>query len=93
MGSLRKYLLNGVIISSLISGIGALQRQRKQPADWRTVLTWASWLLSFAVAVGTVRIESQHADEPKPKTKAEKKRRKVREPAPGPKPVKRSRKA
>jgi hypothetical protein len=91
MGTLRKYLFNGVIVSSLISGIGALRQQRKSPADWRTVLTWASWILSFMVAVGTVRIESQKADEPKPATKEEKKRRAREEPATGPKPIKRAR--
>jgi hypothetical protein len=91
MGTLRKYLFNGVIVSSLISGIGALRQQRKAPADWRTVLTWASWILSFAVAVGTVRIESQKVDEPKPKTKEEKARRAREEPATGPKPSKRAR--
>ncbi|MGN6742297.1 MAG: hypothetical protein ACTHJL_03220 [Amnibacterium sp.] len=90
MGTLRKYLFNGVIISSLISGVGALRQQRKQPADWRTVLTWASWILSFIVAVGTVRIDSQHADVPKPKTKEEKARRAREEPATGPKPIKRA---
>ena len=91
MGTLRKYLFNGVIISSLISGIGALRQQRKSPSDWRTVLTWASWILSFLVAVGTVRIESQKADLPKPKTKEEKQQRAAEEPAIGPKPIKRAR--
>jgi hypothetical protein len=88
MGSLRKYLFNGVIVSALLSGIGALRQQRKAPADWRTVLTWASWLLSFIVAVGTVRIQSEEAEDPAPK-KVKKNRP---QPATGPKPVKRARK-
>lgn len=83
MGSLRKYLFNGVLVSALISGLGALRQQRKAPADWRTVLTWASWLLTLIVAIGTVRIESQRADEPKAK--------KGPEPATGPRPIKRAR--
>lgn len=89
MGTLRKYVFNGVIVSALISGIGALRQQRRAPADWRTVLTWASWLLSFIVAVGTVRLQSLEADDPAPK-EVKKNRR---QPATGPRPIKRARKA
>lgn len=64
MGSLRKYLLNGSIVSAVISGISALRQQRKAPTDWRTILTWISWGLTLVVALGTVRIESLRADDP-----------------------------
>jgi hypothetical protein len=83
MGTLRKYLFSPVIVSALISSIGAVRQQRKAPADWRTVLTWASWILSFMVAVGTVRIESQQVEDPEAK--------KGPKPATGPKPIKRAR--
>ena len=64
MGTLRKYLMNGSIISALLSGLSALRRQRKEPADWRTYLTWASWFLTLIVAFGTVRIQSIETDDP-----------------------------
>ena len=80
MGTLRKYLMNGAIISAVLSGVSAVRHQRKAPADWRTVLTWVSWGLTLAVALGTVRINSLEADDP-----AAAKRDK---PAKGPKPAK-----
>ena len=64
MGTLRKYLLNGAIISSVFSGISALRQGRKNPTDWRTYLTWIAWGLSLAVALGTVRQESLDPDAP-----------------------------
>jgi hypothetical protein len=80
MGTLRKYLFNGAIVSALLSGLSAFRQQRKAPADWRTVLTWAAWLLTLTVAIGTVQIESQHADDPKDRKRVD--------PAKGPKPAK-----
>lgn len=59
MGTLRKYLLNGAIISSVLSGVSAVRQGRKDPSDWRTYLTWIAWVLTLIVALGTVRIESQ----------------------------------
>jgi uncharacterized membrane protein YfcA len=67
MGTLRKYLMNGAIISSVLSGVSAIRASRKGPTDWRTVLTWIAWGLTLAVAIGTVRIESQELDPNAPK--------------------------
>ena len=61
MGSVRKYLMNGAIISAVFSGISALRHQRRSPSDWRTVLNWIAWALTLTVAIGTVRIESRQA--------------------------------
>ena len=58
MGTLRKYLMNGAIISSVLSGVAALRQGRKAPTDWRTYLTWIAWTLTFIVALGTVRMDS-----------------------------------
>ena len=58
MGTLRKYLMNGAIISSVFSGISAFRQGRKNPTDWRTYLTWIAWGLTLVVAIGTVRKES-----------------------------------
>lgn len=58
MGTLRKYLMNGAIISSVLSGVAAIRQGRKQSTDWRTYLTWIAWTLTLIVAIGTVRMES-----------------------------------
>jgi len=83
MGTLRKYAFNGVIISALLSALSALRQQRRAPADWRTVLTWASWFLNLAVAIGTVRADSAQAADPGVRARPQ--------PATGPKPIKRAR--
>ena len=62
MGTLRKYLMNGAIISSILSAVSALRQQRKGPVDWRTYLTWIAWVLTLIVAIGTVRMESLDPD-------------------------------
>jgi hypothetical protein len=63
MGTLRKYLMNGAIISSVLSGVSALRQGRKAPTDWRTYLTWIAWVLTLIVALGTVRMESLNPEE------------------------------
>ena len=80
MGTLRKYLMNGAIISAVFSGISALRQQRKTTNDWRTYLTWVAWLLTLIVAIGTVRIESKDEADPA--------RKRLPKPAKGPKPAK-----
>jgi hypothetical protein len=64
MGTLRKYLMNGAIISSVFSGISAFRQGRRNPSDWRTYLTWIAWGLTLVVAIGTVRKESLDPDAP-----------------------------
>ena len=65
MGTLRKYLLNGALISSLLSGISAFRQGRKNDTDWRTYLTWIAWVLTLIVAIGTIRKNSIDPDAPK----------------------------
>lgn len=72
MGTLRKYLFNGAVLTSLLSGLQSFRAQRKAPKDWRTYLGWIAWGLTTAVAVGTVRINSIEESKPeslrKPRT-------------------------
>jgi hypothetical protein len=72
MGTLRKYLFNGAVLTSLLSGVQSLRQQRGAPKDWRTYLGWIAWGLTTAVAIGTVRINSIEESKPealrKPKT-------------------------
>jgi len=62
MGTLRKYLMNGAIISSVFSGVAALRQGRRNETDWRTYLTWIAWGLTLVVAIGTVRKQSLEPD-------------------------------
>lgn len=72
MGTLRKYLLSGSVLTSVLSAVQSLRAQRKAPKDWRTWLGWLAWGLTTAVAIGTVRINSVEETKPeslrKPKT-------------------------
>ena len=83
MGTLRKYLLNGAIISSVFSGISAFRQGRKNPSDWRTYLTWIAWGLTLVVALGTIRKQSLDPDAPLvaagPKLKNQKKQKKSKD--------------
>lgn len=59
---MRKYLLNGSIISALVSGWSSVKTSKTGPKDWRVVLTWVAWGLTLAVAIGTVYYQSQEAE-------------------------------
>ncbi|BDI21738.1 hypothetical protein [Herbiconiux sp. L3-i23] len=55
---MRKYLLNGSIISAVVSSISTIRTGQAGPKDWRFYLSVVASLLTLAVAVGTVRAES-----------------------------------
>ncbi len=54
MDSVRKFIFNASIITTLIGGIGTIRATAAGPRDWRLILMWVSWLATLAVAVGTV---------------------------------------
>ncbi|MFD1715702.1 hypothetical protein ACFSBZ_14605 [Amnibacterium flavum] len=56
---MRKYLLNGSIISAIVSSISTLRTGQAGPRDWRFYLSVVASLLTVAIAIGTVRAESQ----------------------------------
>lgn len=58
---MRKYLFNGAIIGSVIGAWSVVQTTRNGPRDWRLVLSWISWVLTLAIAIGTVKEESDEA--------------------------------
>lgn len=60
---MKKILLNIGVLSALAGGIGLLRSTLKGPRDWRTAVSWVSWLLGVAVAIGTVVAESNDDDE------------------------------
>lgn len=51
---MRRFLLNGSVMSALTGGWSAVQATRKGPRDWRLALLWIIWVLSVAIAIGTV---------------------------------------
>ena len=56
---MRKYFLNGSIISAAVSAISTFRTGTTGPRDWRFYLSVLASVLTLAVAVGTVRKESQ----------------------------------
>jgi hypothetical protein len=66
---MRKFIFSGHMLSALFSGVSTIQASRRGPRDWRLILTWVSWGLTIAVAVGTVikdADEASHKLEDKP---------------------------
>ncbi|TFC29059.1 hypothetical protein E3O53_04065 [Cryobacterium sp. TMT2-18-3] len=51
---MRKFIFSSAIIGVLAGGWNILSATRTGPRDWRLVLMWVGWLLSAAVAIGTV---------------------------------------
>lgn len=56
---MRKFIFNTSVISAVVSGWSTLQATRKGPRDWRIILSWVSWGIAVAVAIGTVSKESK----------------------------------
>jgi hypothetical protein len=59
---MRKYILNGAMLSALFGAFSAIQATRKGPRDWRLILAWVSWGLSIAIAVGSVQKQAEAAE-------------------------------
>jgi hypothetical protein len=58
---MRKFIFNGPMLSAIFAGFSTIQASRRGPRDWRLILTWVSWGLTVAVAVGTVIKEADEA--------------------------------
>ncbi|MCU1402613.1 MAG: hypothetical protein QOD27_167 [Microbacteriaceae bacterium] len=58
---MRKFIFNGHMLSALFVGVSTFQATRRGPRDWRLILSWVSWGLTVAVAVGTVIKEADDA--------------------------------
>ncbi len=58
---MRKYILNGSVLSSVF-GVWALYKMTTTgPRDWRLILQWISWLTTVAIAVGTVNEQAKRS--------------------------------
>ncbi|SKC46165.1 hypothetical protein ACUWEX_06040 [Okibacterium fritillariae] len=56
---MRKYLMNTSILGAVTGAWSVIQTTRKGPRDWRLALAWASWIISLALAIGSVAEENQ----------------------------------
>ncbi|WP_210480716.1 hypothetical protein [Naasia sp. SYSU D00948] len=60
---MRKYFLNGAILSAAVSAISTYRTGSSGPRDWRFYLSVVASLLTLAVAMGTVHKESKEMAE------------------------------
>lgn len=52
---MRKYLFGTGIITAVISGLGLMRGLREDaPFTWRTALSWISWGITLALAIGAI---------------------------------------
>ncbi|WP_417564508.1 hypothetical protein [Microbacterium sp.] len=52
---MRKYVFGTGLIAAVMGGRELLQALRdKEPFTWRTALAWASWAITFALAIGSI---------------------------------------
>ncbi len=56
---MRKYILNGSILSAVLGGWSTVKATRSGPHDWRLVLMWLSWAITLAVAIGSVHEDAK----------------------------------
>jgi len=60
---MRKYLMNGSLLSAIAGGWSVYQTSKEGPRDWRLVLMWISWGITVAIAIGTIAKEAQESYE------------------------------
>lgn len=49
-----RYLFSTGLVAAISAGISLLRGTRQQPITWRAVLSWVSWGITMALAVGAV---------------------------------------
>ena len=54
MASVRKFIFNFTVLSTLFGAVGLAKTTATGPRDWRLILMWIAWGLNVAIAVGTV---------------------------------------
>jgi cytochrome c-type biogenesis protein CcmH/NrfF len=59
----RRFLLSGSFISAVIAGLGLLRKTLVGPRDWRTLLLWASWVISVVLAVAAINDRRRYVDD------------------------------
>ena len=51
---MRKYLFGTGIIGAVMSGITLIRGARDADFTWREALAWLSWLITLALAIGSI---------------------------------------
>ncbi|KJQ53040.1 hypothetical protein [Microbacterium sp. SA39] len=49
-----RYLFSTGLIAAISAGISLLRGTRQEPITWRAALSWVSWGITMALAVGAV---------------------------------------
>ena len=49
-----RYLFSTGLVAAISAGVSLLRGSREQPITWRAVLSWVSWGITMALAVGAV---------------------------------------
>lgn len=49
-----RYFFSTGLVAAISAGISLLRGTREQPITWRAVLSWVSWGITMALAVGAV---------------------------------------
>ncbi|WP_166984537.1 hypothetical protein [Canibacter zhoujuaniae] len=57
-----RYVTNMGVIGSLLGALGVRKQTKEMPADWRRYVVWLSWVLSFILAVASVRKSENDKD-------------------------------
>ncbi|WP_193598703.1 hypothetical protein [Microbacterium sp. YJN-G] len=84
-----RYLLRTGLFSAITTGVTLLRGSRGQAITWRAVLAWASWAITFALALGAIKdmrrqekglpvaVDSPFAPKPDKRERREKRRDEV----------------
>ncbi|AMG84345.1 MULTISPECIES: hypothetical protein [Micrococcales] len=49
-----RYLFSTGLVAAISAGISLLRGTRNEPITWRSLLSWVSWGITMALAVGAV---------------------------------------
>ncbi|HWS50294.1 MAG TPA: hypothetical protein VN241_04735 [Microbacterium sp.] len=49
-----RYLFSTGLIAAITAGVRLLRGTREEPVTWRALLSWASWGITLALAIGAV---------------------------------------
>lgn len=49
-----RYLFSTGLIAAISAGVSLLRGTREEPLTWRSALSWVSWGITLALAVGAV---------------------------------------
>ncbi|KAB1641145.1 hypothetical protein [Gulosibacter chungangensis] len=60
---MRKYLLNGALLSAIAGIIPTLKKSQEARSTWTTVLQWVVWGATVALAVIAIRENAEAARE------------------------------